>query len=367
MNVFLRSAGILLAASTVFAACESNEEQRLDAGSAAPMTGFTSSNLISDQVGVASHLDPSLVNAWGVATDTQSIWIANNASGHILVVAPDGSPSRAAPPSSALDVGQGIDGIVFNSANTFKIGPSSNRGPAKMLVSSETGQIFAINPAVASTPQLVVDRTGVGAVYKGLAIFTMSDGTMRLAAVDFHNARIDVFDTSFQLVTSVVLVDPNLRAGLAPFNIVAIGSNLYVTYAVQDAMKHDDVPGVGNGRIDVFDLDGRFVQVLLDGGQLNAPWGVALAPADFGSPVAGNLVVGNFGDGTLLAIDPATGNSAQMLRPDGSVLVVDGLWGLMFGNGQGVGATSSLFFAAGPNQEMHGLFGRIFQTTVTPP
>jgi uncharacterized protein (TIGR03118 family) len=228
-----------------------------------------------------------------------------------------------------------------------------------MLVASETGQIFAINPRIASTPQLVIDRTAEQAVYKGLAVYTARDGSPRLAACDFHNAKVDVFDGNFQLIASVIFVGPNLRAGLAPFNITAIGTRLFVTYAVQDADRKDDVPGIGNGRIDAFDVDGNFGFTVLDGGLLNAPWGMALASSAFSRTLDGFLIVGNFGDGTLLAVDPASGANAQLRTIDGAVVVVPGVWGLQFGDGVNVGVTSSLYFASGPDGETHGLFGRV--------
>lgn len=380
MKVFLRSVSYLLAASVIATMGCSDNDDHNDAG---VRLGYAVTPLLSDQTGVAPHQDPALVNAWGLALDTQQFWISNNGTGQVLAVAPDGSPSKFAPPLSTTAAAPGITGIVVNNTSAFLIGGNGAGGggggggsggggggttpaPANLLVASETGQIFGINPSVAATPQVVVDRSSVGAVYKGLAIVTTSNGAVRLLAADFHNARIDVFDTSFNLVTTVVLVDPNLRPGLAPFNIVAIGANVYVTYAVQDAAAKDDVPGVGNGRIDVFDVNGNFVKTLLDGDHLNAPWGVALAPANFG-PASGELIVGNFGDGTLLGIDPNTGNSQQLLNPAGTPVVIDGLWGLQFGNGSGVGASNALYFASGPANESHGLFGRItVATTVTP-
>lgn len=363
MHVFLRSASLLLATTIAFG-CSDNDNDHRDGG-VTPATGFFAANLISDQQGVASHFDPSLVNAWGLTMDQQSFWIANNASGKILVVAADGSPSKFSPAASALDVGAGIDGIVANTTNGFMIGTSTNQAPAKVLVASETGQIFAINPSIASTPQLVIDRSSANAVYKGLAIYTASDGSQRLAAADFHNGLIDVFDSSFHLIANILIVDPNLRAGLAPFNLYVAGSTLYVSYAVQDATRHDDVPGVGNGRVDAFDLDGHFLRTLVDGGLLNAPWGMAIAPAAFNSNLSGALIVGNFGDGTMLAINPDTSANAQLLTAAGTPLTIDGLWGLVFGNGQ-VGTTDSLYFTAGPNGETHGLYGRIVFGT-TPP
>jgi uncharacterized protein (TIGR03118 family) len=368
MAILSRAAGLSFAALVTLgvAACDNESNERHDAGVPSPTVAFTQQNLISDQAGVASHVDPSLVNAWGLAMDSNGFWIANNGTGRVLVVAPDGSPLKGAPRASALTAVPGITGIVNNTTSGFRIGPNSNRAPAQMLVASETGQIFGINANVAPTPQIVVDRTAQQAVYKGLALLPQSDGTTMLAAADFHNGRIDMFDSNFQLVAQV-FTDTALRAGLAPFNIVTVGSNAIVTYAVQDAAKHDDVPGVGNGRVDMFDMQGRIVRVLLDGGQLNAPWGVAFAPSDFG-PASNMLIVGNFGDGTLLAIDPTSGNVAgQLLMTNGNVLAIDGLWGIAFGNGQNVGSSNVLFFNAGPNDEMHGLFGRIVTTVIAPP
>jgi uncharacterized protein (TIGR03118 family) len=361
-----RSANVLLAAAAlVTAACGDNDIDFNDGG-VVPTSAFAATFLTSDQPGVAAHTDPAMVNSWGLAMDAQSFWVANNGTGRVVVLAPDGSPSRVSPAPAALQAVPGITGIVFNPTSGFLIGPTTNRAPAQMLVASETGQIFAINPNVASSPQVVVDRSGAQAVYKGLTIITSSAGVTRLAATDFRNARIDIFDTSFQLVTTVVIVGPNLRAGLAPFNIATIGNNVIVTYAVQDATREDDVPGIGNGRVDLFDRDGRFVTTLVDGGLLNAPWGVALAPSNFG-PASNQLIIGNFGDGTLLAIDPVTGvTRGHLLGVDGNPLVIDGLWGLAFGNNV-VGVSNVLYFAAGPAGETHGLFGRIDVTTVPVP
>ena len=362
MHVFLRSASLLLAAS-IAVGCHDNDLDNLDAG--VPNQGFSATNLLSDVQGVAPHFDPTLVNAWGLVSAQQSFWIANNGSGKILVIAADGSPSKFSPPASVLDVGQGITGMIANPTNGFIMGPANNQAPALMLVASETGQIFAINQNVAATPQLVIDRSAAGAIYKGLTIYSASNGQTRLAAADFHNGRIDVFDSSFHLLANVLIVDPTLTAGLAPFNLYVAGSSLYVSYAMQDADKKDDVRGVGLGRIDVFSLDGGFVRTILDGGKLNAPWGMVLAPASFQPSLSGALIVGNFGDGTLLAINPDTGGSAQLLTPAGAPLAIDGLWGLAFGNGQ-VGATNQLYFASGPSDEAHGLYGSIIFGT-TPP
>jgi uncharacterized protein (TIGR03118 family) len=359
MNVFLRSAGLLLAATVfVSAGCSDN-----DHNNGVQLTGFAVAPLLSDQPGVAPNTDPNLVNAWGLAMDSQSFWIANNGTGVISVVNADGTPSKFSPASSALNVGPGITGIVSNGTSAFPIGVANATAPAQMLVASETGQIFGINPNVAATPQLVVDRSSVGAIYKGLTIYTTSSGAIRLAAADFHNARVDVFDENFNLLAGVTFVDPLLNAGLAPFNLVTVGNTVFVMFAVQDSGATDDVPGVGNGRVDAFDVDGNFVQTIASGGLLNAPWGLVQANGTFASQLEGLLIAGNFGDGTLVAIDPRNGDMARLLDAKGNTLVIPGLWGLMFGNGQNVGAVSSLYFTSGPGDEMHGLYGRVVLTT----
>jgi len=363
MHVLLRTASLLLAASSLLNGGCSDTSNNTGGGPETP--GFVAANLISDQAGVATNVDPSLVNAWGLAMDARSFWISNNGSGVISVVAPDGSPSKFSPAASVLDVGPGITGIVANPTSAFLIGPTGKRGAARMLVASETGQIFAINSDIAATPQLVIDNSSAGAIYKGITIYLASDGSPRLAATDFHNGRVDVYDSSFQPI-GTVFVDPNLRTGLAPFNIAAIGNVVYVSYAIQDADRKDDVPGLGHGRISVFDLDGHFLKVLEDGNQLDAPWGMALAPAEFSSALAGSLIVGNFGNGSLIAIDPSSGLTSQLLTPSGHVLMIDGLWGLAFGDGQNVGALGSLYFTAGPQDETHGLYGRIVLGTAAP-
>jgi hypothetical protein len=163
MHVFLRSASLLLA-TTVAIGCSDNNNT---VDGATPVTGFVATNLLSDQPTIAPHVDPSLVNAWGLAMDQQSFWIAGNGTGKILVVAPDGSPSKFSPAASALNPGEGITGIIANTTNGFMIGTSSNRAPAQVLVASENGQIFAINPTIAPTPQLVIDRGGAGATTRG--------------------------------------------------------------------------------------------------------------------------------------------------------------------------------------------------------
>jgi uncharacterized protein (TIGR03118 family) len=197
-------------------------------------------------------------------------------------------------------------------------------------------------------------------VYKGAAIAAQGSSHF-LYATDFHNGTVDVFDAGFNRVaTTGGFSDPGLPVGYAPFGIQAIGNLIYVAYAKQDAQAHDDVAGIGLGVVDVFDTSGKLMKQLVPaGGALNAPWGLAMAPANFG-PFSNALLVGNFGDGRINAFDPATGAVLGFLsKADGSAIVIDGLWGIAFGNCLNNQPANTLFFAAGPGAEAHGAYGRI--------
>ncbi|MDM7913663.1 MAG: TIGR03118 family protein, partial [Candidatus Eisenbacteria bacterium] len=252
-------------------------------------------------------------------------------------------------------------GIVFNDTGGFELGAGN---PARFLFATEDGTISGWSPGVDPTRAiLMVDNSAADAVYKGLALASRA-GNPTLYAADFHNGRIDAFDTNFDpVLLPGTFADPNLPAGFAPFNIHAIGGVLIVTFAVADADGHDDVPGPGNGLVDVFDLDGGLMQRLITQGQLNSPWGLARAPADFGQ-FSNDLLVGNFGDGRINAFDPGTGAFHGTLADSlGADLVTEGLWGLIFGNGGNGGATNTLYVTAGISGggevEDHGLFAKI--------
>src|SRR5207249_1447192 len=207
---------------------------------------------------------------------------------------------------------------------------------------------------------LAVDNSSWEAIYKGLALASNSSGNF-LYATNFHAGTIDVFDSNFAPATLAGdFTDPNLPAGFAPFGIQAIGWQLYVTYAKQDKDQEDDVKGPGLGYVDVFDTDGNLVRRFASKGTLNAPWGIALAPGDFGE-FSNDVLVGNFGDGRISAFDPASGEFRGLLREtNGSAIKIKGLWGLAFGTGTPMGGpTNSLFFAAGIAGEHHGLFGTL--------
>jgi uncharacterized protein (TIGR03437 family) len=206
----------------------------------------------------------------------------------------------------------------------------------------------------------MVDNSASGAVYKGLAIGTNAGATY-LYATNFHAGTIEVYDTNFKPVTqaSGAFTDPMIPSGFAPFNIQTVNGNLYVTYALQDAAKHNDVPGAGNGYVDVYNTAGTLMQHLIAGGPLNSPWGVALAPAGFGD-YANDLLVGNFGDGWINVFNPTTGAFlASLADVKGNTIAISGLWALQVGNGGSGGDKNAVYFTAGAGGEAHGLFGSL--------
>lgn len=258
-------------------------------------------------------------------------------------------------------------GTVFNGGTGFVVTHDGEPGPSVFLFAGENGTIHGWNPAVPppapSTKAFkVVDRSGEGAIYKGLAIATTATGG-RLYATDLHNARVDVFDENFGLVSVPgAFEDPNTPAGYAPFGIQAIGDAIFVTYAKQDADAEDDVAGAGFGFVDMYSLGGQLLEHVASHGVLDAPWGLAMAPEGFGQ-FGGDLLVGNFGDGTINVFDHESDGDFEfdgtLQRRNGNVMSIQGLWALQFRNGDVAGPTDTLFFTAGPNDERHGLFGKI--------
>src|SRR5437868_4300644 len=283
---------------------------------------YVQTNLVSDLPGIAAQTDPNLVNPWGLAASASSpFWIANNHSGTSTLYNGAGQPFPATNPLvvqiPAPQSGQSPAapaGVVFNDTIGFLVGGS----PASFIFSNEDGTISAWNGSAGGAAKLMVDNSGAGAVYKGLAVATSTAGP-RLYATNFNSGAIETFDTAFSpVVTPGGFIDPNIRSGFAPFGIQRIGRKLFVSYAMQSSDRHDDVSGPGNGFIDVFDFDGNLVTRLASNGVLNAPWGMALAPAYFGD-FANLLLVGNFGAGTINAFDRATGILAGTLqRPSGN-------------------------------------------------
>jgi len=309
--------------------------------------------LVSDQPGVAPNTDPNLVNAWGLTSGpTTPWWVADNGTDKsTLYRGSDGQPQAL-----VVDVHNAPTGTVFNPTTGFAL-PTG--GSARFLFDTEEGKVLGWNPAQGTTAVVVADLND-DAIYKGLAIAATSAGP-RLYAADFHNAKVDVFDGSFTPVDGG-FVDPSLPSGYAPFGIQTIGDRVFVTYAQQDADAEDEVAGQGRGFVDAYDLAGNLVERVAQHGQLNAPWGLALAPSSFGR-FAGDLLVGNFGDGQINAYaELGNGHFAhrgELRDSSGKSLSIDGLWALQFGQGGNNGPAGTLFFTAGPDDENHGLFGQI--------
>ena len=363
---------ILLSGSLIFAC----------AGWCGAVNKFVQHNLVSDITGMADHLDPCLINPWGiVATSTSPFWLSLNGSGlsgiydgngnvNALIVGVPGPAGTATPGQQCRSTAFGPgapSGIIVNDTMAFLIGGT----PATFIFSSEQGVIAGWNGAAGKSAAIMADRSAAGAVYKGLATATRSGGPL-LYAADFGNGKIDVFDGQMNsLSLPGAFTDPSVPVGFAPFNITNLGGSLYVAYAKQDPNHHDDVARAGNGFVDVYDLNGILLQRLVSAGPLNSPWGMAIAPSGFGD-FGGALLVGNFGDGAINAFDPVSGKFLGALQDGtGAAIHISGLWGLTFGNGSRAnpgaapsgGDASSLYFAAGiagpDTVESHGLLGSI--------
>jgi uncharacterized protein (TIGR03118 family) len=320
-------------------------------------------NLVSDGFVPADHTDANLVNPWGIVfSPTSPVWVADNATGVATLYDGNGvSRSLVVTIDSTGPVNP--TGIVFNASSDFVVSQGDASAPSLFIFASENGTIAGWAPTVDGTHAIrKVDNSSpeeTRAIYKGLALAANGTGNF-LYATDFHNGKIDVFDDTFKPATLPgSFSDPLQPAGFGPFGIRNINGDLYVTYAKQDEQREDDVAGNGLGVVDIFDANGNFIRRFAEGGKLNAPWGLALAPADFGQ-FSNRLLIGNFGDGAINAYDLATGMfQGQLMQPDGQTLVNDGLWGISFGNGLQNQPTNVLFFAAGPADESHGLYGRI--------
>ena len=345
-----------------------------------PSTSYLPTDLVSDQPGVAQVTDPTLVNAWGLSLSPTNgaFWISANGMGLSELYGGNVNGSAISQPFKVAIPGDDPSGQVFAGiANNFVVSgvnasgaPTS--GAAAFIFASESGNITGWNPGVfpskpgapgVSTNAITGFSATDGAIYKGLALAQMN-GANYLYATDFHNGKIDVLNSQFQKVTLGTngfgnFTDPNLPAGYAPFDVAFLNGKLYVTYAKQDADKGDDVAGAGHGFIDVYETNGQLDGRLVSKGDLNSPWGMVIAPSTFGQ-FGGDLLVGNFGNGMIHAYNPTTGKEmGTLMESPGNPLVIDGLWGLAFGNGKTAGDANALYFTAGPDHESHGLFGKI--------
>jgi uncharacterized protein (TIGR03118 family) len=317
---------------------------------------FLENKLVSDLPG-ADNLDPNLVNPWGISSSpTSPFWVSDNGTGLSTLYNGQGVPQSLVVtiPGAATPTGQ-----VFNGTSDFN--------GDRFLFVSEDGTVSGWRGALGTTAETLVPGLPSN-VYKGAAFATIGSNSY-LYAANFNTGTIDVFKGNAAAPPlSGNFNDPNIPAGFAPFNIQNLGDKLYVTYALKGPTG-DDVAGPGNGFVDVFDLNGNLLQRLVTGGvptsPLNSPWGLALAPANFGD-FSNALLVGNFGDGTIHAFDPANGDLlGQFLDTNGSPIVIDGLWGLRVGNAGPGFDPNKLYFTAGiagppPGEvEDHGLFGSL--------
>jgi uncharacterized protein (TIGR03118 family) len=319
---------------------------------------YCQADLISDQPGVAMLLDTNLVNAWGISfSPTSPFWISDNGTGLATLYSVTNDASGAVVVTKqGLEVtipGEGsVTGQLFNNTADFN--------GDLFIFASEDGTISGWRSALGTTAEVLTTRTG--AVYKGITLSSNASGPLLLAA-NFSEGTVDAYDTTMHLVGQ--FADHRARPGYAPFNVQTIAGMVFVTFAKQDADKEDDVPGAGHGLIDVLKpTTGKFYRFATGsaaGGRLreiNSPWGVALAPDTFGKH-AGQLLVGNFGSGTIMAFE-ADGDFKGLLKScDHGPVVIEGLWGLTFGNGGRGGNPDTLYFTAGPAGESHGLFGSL--------
>ncbi len=326
-------------------------------------TRFVVTNLVSDGSVPAATIDPSLINPWGIAKSaTSPFWISDNGTGVATIYNGSGVKSALAPSvappaggSSSAPTGQ-----VFNGVSTDFLLTGNSNSAASFIFDTEDGTISGWSSKVSLTNTVLkIDNSngGAGAVYKGLAIGNNA-GQQFLYAANFRAGDIEMYNNQFALTGT--FTDPNVAAGYAPFNVQVLNGNLFVTFAQQDAAKHDDVAGAGNGYVDEFSLSGVFQKRLVSlGGQVNSPWGLDIAPASFGQ-FAGDLLVGNFGDGTISAFDPSSGTFIGTLDGvNGQPLVLGDLWALTNGNGGSGGSIDKVYFTAGVSNEAHGLFGSL--------
>jgi uncharacterized protein (TIGR03118 family) len=326
---------------------------------------YKQTNLVSNVPGMAPLTDPNLVNAWGLTrSSTSPWWVADNGTGLSTLYSGTGSIQSLVvtiPPSKSGDTGNPT-GTVFNGGTGFEL----KKGfPAVFLFVTEDGTISGWNPKVKPTEAVVKVNEKERSVFKGATIANVNVPFFGLQSflyvADFRRGRVQIYDSNFHHVPEMekLFDDDSLPPGFAPFNVQNIGGNIYVSYALQDSDKMDDVPGAGLGYVDVFSKTGRLLLRLQHGPWFNAPWGLAMASSDFGSHTH-QILVGQFGSGEILAFNAVTGRfTGRLFDASNAPIKIDGLWALQFGNDATAGPATTLFFTAGPNDEQNGLFGTI--------
>jgi uncharacterized protein (TIGR03118 family) len=327
---------------------------------------YQQTNLVSDGAITARTTDKNLQNPWGLAAFPGGpFWICDNKTGVSTLYTGQGTivpltvkiPGPKQPPAGFTAAAP--TGLVWNpNGSAFNVAPNT---PALFIFSTEDGTISAWSPAQPDRSAAILEADnsdgGSGAVYKGLALATNSTGVF-LYATNFRAGTIDVFDSKFQPARLTgSFSDPDMPSGYAPFGIALIDGNLFVTYAKQDALKHDDMKGPGNGFVDVFDTDGTLITRFASRGALNSPWGMARAPLDFG-PFSGQVLIGNFGDGRISGFTSNGSFRGQLRGTNNRAVTIEGLWSIAFGN-EAAADPNKLYFTAGPNGEADGLFGSL--------
>jgi uncharacterized protein (TIGR03118 family) len=328
-------------------------------GSQPPTT--TSQNkqayLVSDVPDVSALQDTYLVNAWGISfSPTSPFWVSANGTGmaEVYSITNDalGTPHVSNVGLQVAIPGNGtLTGQVCNNTTGFN--------GDQFIFASEDGTISGWRGALGVGAEILTSRNS--AVYTGITLVSTTSGPVLLAA-NFCEGKVDVYDGNMNLVGQYV--DPKAPAGYAPFNVQIAGGKIYVTFAKQDGTKHNAVTGAGNGLIDTFNLSTgtftRFASGSNAGGKLtgiDTPWGIALAPASYGTH-ANQLLIANHGNGTIMAFS-TSGTSSGLLGSGKTSYVINGLWGLAFGNGSGAGVPGTLYYTAGSNGGSHGLLGSI--------
>ncbi len=326
-------------------------------GVAANAASYKSTILTADQTGMGTFTDVNLQNAWGISfSPTGDFWVSDNNDGLTTLYVGSGQPQSLVvtiPPAAGGSTGSPT-GTVYNGSTDFKL----NGSPAIFLFVTEDGTISGWN-GIGTSAILAKDNSAAAANYKGMELANNGTGNF-LYVANFHAGTIDVFDKAFAPVTlSGNFKDPTIPVNFAPFNIRNINGVMYVLYAKQNATKTDATACAGCGYVSEFDLNGKFIKRLVTKGALNAPWGIVLAPATFGT-FSKDLIIGNLGDGKVNAFNPATGASLGPLKTSaGAAIAINGLWDLKFGNGGAAGKTNELFFTSGPGGYVHGHFGKI--------
>ena len=351
--------------------------------------GFTDTALVTDNdtvVATALTIDANLQNPWGIAFAPGSpFWISDNNNNLSTLYSGIGANETqgvtgsasvgVAIPASAAGVQAKPTGQVYNGSGGFMITTSMGQESALFIFDGEGGTIAAWAKDSGATAVTAYDD-GVAnganhAVYKGLAIGAVGGATY-LYATDLHNNKVDVFDTNFSKPAAMQgkFVDPNIPAGFAPFGIAALNGDLYVTFAQQDSAMHDENTGAGLGYVDIFDFSGNLISQFASAGPLNAPWGIAIAPAGFGS-LQGDVLIGNFGDGMISIFTPngtaLASAEGPLMSSAGQPFVFPGLWSLVFGNGDSDKPVTTLFYTAGFANQTDGVFGGITLTSTPTP